>query len=134
MSEQNETVVRDAFGAWNAGDMDRLRDMYDPDATLLLPPDWPETGPFVGRDAVMQEYRQLRETFDRDAVRFLSDFESGGDRVIVRMDWSGIGRGPEAVQEVTMVLTVRGGLICGVELFWDHDEARAAANLTDPES
>jgi predicted lipid-binding transport protein (Tim44 family) len=32
MSQENVEVVRTAFEAWNAGDMDALRELYDPDA------------------------------------------------------------------------------------------------------
>ena len=31
MSQQNVEVVKAAFEAWNAGDMDALRDLCDPD-------------------------------------------------------------------------------------------------------
>ena len=32
-----------------------VREFYDPDAIMRVAPDWPEPGPFVGRDAVMQQ-------------------------------------------------------------------------------
>lgn len=60
MSQRNVEVVRGAFEAWNAGDMDRLREIHDPEVILRAPPGWPEPGPFVGRDAVMEGFGQLR--------------------------------------------------------------------------
>ena len=54
MSQENVEVVRAAFEAWNAGDMDAFREMYDPDAIVRMLEDWPEPGPFVGREAVMR--------------------------------------------------------------------------------
>ena len=54
MSEENVAVVRSYFDAWNSGDMEAVREIYDPDAIMRAERDWPEPGPFVGRDAVMQ--------------------------------------------------------------------------------
>jgi ketosteroid isomerase-like protein len=131
MSEENVEVVRRAFEAWNAGDMERLRDLYDPDVIVRGPPGWPEPGPFVGRDAVMRQFQQVRDTFDEDSLEFVSDFAAIGDRVIVRAAWRMIGRGPEGNMEWTVVYTVRRGLVLGLEFFWDHAEALEAAGLSE---
>ena len=61
MSQQNVEVVRAAFEAWNAGDMDTGRELFLPDAIMRLPDGWPEPGPFVGREAVFRQLDQMRE-------------------------------------------------------------------------
>jgi ketosteroid isomerase-like protein len=131
MSEENIEVVRRAFEAWNAGDMDQLRDLYDPDVIARAPPGWPEPGPFVGRDAVMRQFQLVREAFDEDSLEFVSDFAAIGDRVIVRTAWRMIGRGPEGNLEWTVLYTVRRGLIFGLEFLWDHAEALEAIGLSE---
>jgi ketosteroid isomerase-like protein len=73
MSQENVEIVRDYFRAWNAGDMEAVRELHDPDAVMDGPPDWPEPGPFVGRDAVMQHLSQARAAFEDDSVELLSD-------------------------------------------------------------
>jgi ketosteroid isomerase-like protein len=60
MSQENVEIVRAFFEAWNAGDMDALREMYDPDIIVRMLEDWPEPGPFVGPDAVMRQWQQAR--------------------------------------------------------------------------
>ena len=35
MSQENVEVVRAAFEAWNRGDMDALRELYDPDVMCV---------------------------------------------------------------------------------------------------
>jgi ketosteroid isomerase-like protein len=55
MSQENVEVMRAAYEAWNAGDMDALRDMHDPTVIARFPEGWPESGPFVGREAVMRQ-------------------------------------------------------------------------------
>ena len=63
MSQENVEVAKASFEAWNAGDMDALRELYHPDVIARPPEDWPEPGPFVGREAVMRQWEQLRETW-----------------------------------------------------------------------
>jgi ketosteroid isomerase-like protein len=62
MSQENVEVVRAGFEAWNAGDMDALRELYDADAIMRPPEGWPEPGPFVGREAVMRQFQQNRDS------------------------------------------------------------------------
>jgi ketosteroid isomerase-like protein len=129
MSLENVKVAKAAFDAWNAGDMDAFRELCDPEIIVRPPERWPEPGPFVGREAVMREWEQTRETWDADIVEPISDFIDAGDRVVVRQIWRGVGRGPESNIEVTNVFTVRKGLIFQQEFFWDHAEALATLGL-----
>jgi len=131
MSQENVDVVRAAFEAWNAGDMRAFGELYDPDAILRLPGNWPEPGPFVGRDAVMREFDHLRAAWDADAAEPISDFIDAADRVVVRFIWHGAGRGPDAGLEMTQVNTVREGKIWGIEYFWDHAEALETLGLSE---
>ena len=77
--------------------------MLDPDAILRPPEGWPEPGPYVGREAVMREWEQVRETWKADAVEPTSDFIDAADRVVVRVIWRTAGRGPESNMELTIV-------------------------------
>ena len=90
---------------------------------MRMPEGWPEPGPFVGREAVMRQFEQHRETWDADSFEPISDFIDVGDRVVVRFIWHGAGHGPESNMEATGVYTVRKGRIVVIEHFWDHAEA-----------
>jgi ketosteroid isomerase-like protein len=70
--------MRAGFQAWNAGDMDALRELYDPHAILWMVEGWPERGPYFGREAVMRQYEQHRETWDTDALEPITDFIDDG--------------------------------------------------------
>jgi ketosteroid isomerase-like protein len=131
MSQENVEIVRAAFEAWNAGDMDALRDSYDPSIIWRGPDGWPEPGPYAGREAVMRQLGQLRETWDADTFELISDFLDAGDRVAVRLIWRGVGHGPESNMEFTGVYTVRKGRIFGIEFFWDHTQALEAVGLRE---
>jgi uncharacterized protein len=131
MSQENVEIARATFEAWNAGDMVAIRELYDPDVIMRTPAGWPEAGPFVGPEAVMRQWGQMRETWDADALEPISDFIHGADRVVVRFVWHGRGRGPESNIEVTCVYTVRKGKIIAFEFFWDHAEALEAVGLSE---
>ena len=131
MSQENVEIVQRAYEAWNTGDMDALRELYDPDAILRTPEGWPEPGPFVGREAVMRYWEQVRETWDANALVPISDFIDAADRVVVRHTWRVAGQGPEVNMEVTAVLMVRKGKIVYHEFFWDHAKALEAVGLSE---
>jgi ketosteroid isomerase-like protein len=124
-------VVKAGFDAWNAGDMDRFRDLCDPNVVLHMVPDWPEPGPYVGREAVMRQFAQLRETWDADVVEPIGDLIDVGNRVVVRQIWRGFGRGPDANIDLSIIFTLREGRITSAEYFWDHAEALKAAGLEE---
>jgi ketosteroid isomerase-like protein len=96
MSQENVEIVRASFEAWNAGDMDAFRELHHPDTILRMAEGWPEPGPYLGRDAVMREYKQLRDTWQRDTSELIGDFTDAGDRVVARFIWRGAGQGPDA--------------------------------------
>jgi uncharacterized protein len=131
MSQENVDVVRAGYEAWNRGDMDALRETHDPDVFARPLDGWPEPGPFVGREAVMRQFEQLRETWDADALEPVGDFVHGADRVVSRLIWHGAGHGPESNMEFTVVYTLRKGRIAFLEYFWDHAEALEAVGLSE---
>jgi ketosteroid isomerase-like protein len=131
MSQENVEVVKASFEAWNAGDMGALRELYHPDAIARPPEGWPEPGPFVGREAVMRQFEQLRQTFAADTWEWISDFINAADSVAVRVIWRGAGSGPDANLEMTDVFVVRKGKIFGLDCFWDHAEALEAVGLRE---
>ena len=131
MWQEDVEVVRAGFEAWNAGDMNAFRELHDPDVTLQPVENWPEPGPYVGREAVMRWLGQLRDTWDADAMEPIGDFSDAADRVVVRFIWHGMGRGPQSNMEFTGVVTVRDGRIRGYEFFWNHAEALEAVGLLE---
>jgi ketosteroid isomerase-like protein len=134
MSQENVEIVRTLFEVWNAGDMDAFRELLAPDVILRNPEGWPEPGPFVGREAVMRQFEQLRETWDTDALELISDFIDVGDRVAVRFVWHAAGHGPQANMELTGVYTVRKGKLLAIENSWDHAEALEAVGLSEQDA
>jgi ketosteroid isomerase-like protein len=133
MSRENVEIARAAFEAWNGGDMDALRDLYDPDVIVRAPTGWPEPGPVVGRERLMRQFRQMRETWDADTLEPISIVDVA-DQVVVRFIWHGVGHGPESNMEFTTVSEMRKGKVLSVEYFWDHAEALEAVGLSEQDA
>jgi ketosteroid isomerase-like protein len=134
MTQANVQLVQVLFGAWNAGDMDAFREGYDPDAIMRAVEGWPEPGPWVGREAIMRQWKHMREAWDADKVEAVGDIIGIGDRVAVRYIWHGRGHGPESRLEFTTVCTVRKRKIVYQEFFWDHADALEAVGLAEQDA
>ena len=130
MSEENAKLMQAWREAWNAGDMDAVRQFYDPDVVVRPNEDWPERGPFFGREAVMQWLEQLRDTWDTLVIETISRIDAG-DRIIERHISRGTGQGPAYGAEFT---TVRKGKVLYLEFFWDHAEALEAVGLSEQDA
>ena len=87
MSQENVEIVRASFEAWNAGDMDGVRELLDPNVIVRPPEGWPEPGALVGREAVNARVGdRAREIWATDTTGTRpSDFIDVGDRVIVEV-------------------------------------------------
>ena len=134
MSQENVEIIKAFFDAWNAADMDAVREFYDPDVIVRTVEDWPEPGPYVGREAAMRFHEQLRDTWDTDTLVPISDFIDAGDRVAVRYNWRGAGHGPDLNMELTLVFTMRKGRILYQEFLWDHAEALETLGLSEQDA
>ena len=134
MSRENVEIMRAGIEAWNAKDWDALRAFYDPDVVLRGTKEWPEQGPFLGLEAVMRQFTQMREPWDADTLEPISDFIDAGDRVVVRLRWRGAGHGPELNVESTNVYTFRKQRIVLQQAFRDHSEAGQAAGLSEQDA
>jgi len=108
-----------------------LRELYDPNVIVRSIEGWPEPGPYVGRDAVIRQWKKQREAFNVDALEVIGDYFDIGDRVAVRVIWRGAGTGPEADIELTALFTVRKGMIFATEFFWAHSDALKAVGLEE---
>jgi ketosteroid isomerase-like protein len=134
MSQENVEIMRAGIEAWNAKDWDRLRAFYAADVTLRGTKEWPEQGPFLGLEAVMRQFAQMRDAWDADSLEPISEFIEAGDRVVVRLRWRGAGRGPELNVESTNVYTFRNQRIVFQEAFRNHAEALEAVGLSEQDA
>src|SRR5436190_5268557 len=110
--------------------MEALRETLDPDVAIGRELEgWPETGPFVGREAVMRQWERNREPWGDAATIAPISIIAAGDRAVTRTLVHGVGRGPEVHLEYTTVSTFRNGRTFLIDFYWDHAEALKAVGL-----
>ena len=132
MSEENVEVVKRLNAAFNTRDMDAVREILDPD--VVIPrwvEGWPETGPFVGREAVIRQWERNLDAFPGGATIELVSVTDVGDRVVARQAAHAKGQGPELRAEFTTISTMRNGRTLIIEYFWDYAEALASLGLSE---
>jgi ketosteroid isomerase-like protein len=131
MSRENVEIAQAAFAAWNLGDMDALRELYDPDAIARPLENWLDGGLAVGRDAILRQFERIREALDHDVLEPVTEFTAIADHVVVRYLWQGTGHGPDMNMDMTLIYTIRRSRIFEVEFFWDYAEALEAVGLRE---
>jgi uncharacterized protein len=128
--ERNVELVRRTFERWNAQDVAGVFELYADDVVMVTAAEWPDAGPFVGREAIeryAQEWLSVWASVEIDLDRL----EAAGDLVVARGAWDSRGTASGATGRIPFgaVFTVRDGLISRLEWFMDPNQARAAAGL-----
>jgi ketosteroid isomerase-like protein len=129
MCNENEWIVREAFLAYDRGDVRRMMEFVDPDL------EWTHPDPDLGNpkcDGREELAKALRRQADLGLRAELEEVVAAGDQVIVVMRTPGVDqyRHREQAEDRTYdVITVRDGLIVGLRACRDRGEARAIAGI-----
>jgi ketosteroid isomerase-like protein len=132
MCNQNEWIVREAFLAYNRGDVARMMEFVDPELEwTYLEPGVTDPQPQTchGRG----ELEKALLTFaDRGLRPELEHVIAAGEKVMLVMRTPGIDqyRLRQADDRTYDVLTLKEGVITTVHACRDHDEAQSVAGLT----
>ena len=132
MSQENVEIVRAGMEAWNARDMDALRETYAEDV-VTWPPDGlagggPIHGPRHGHRPVGAHARVVgrRRGGDARELHRRRGPSRREDDLARQRPW------PRArAAEATGIFTIRNGKIRVAEFFWDHAEALEALGLSE---
>jgi ketosteroid isomerase-like protein len=131
MCNQNEWIVREAFLAYNRGDLDRMMDFVDPglEWTHVNPSsDDPRPQTYRGREELEKALRRQAERGLRAEVEQVLAL---GDKVLLVMRTPGVDeyrhqRGDDRTYDV---VTLRSGLIVGLHACRDRSEACSLAGI-----
>ncbi|MGZ5359067.1 MAG: nuclear transport factor 2 family protein, partial [Solirubrobacterales bacterium] len=113
MSDVEEQLLRDAWDAYNAGDVESTLAFFDAERlTVYAPPTMANAGTFHGIDGFIQWITQWNEAWDSFHTDIVELEQLGGGRVITRMRQTGIGRGSgvEVAMEAGWLFEVDGEL------------------------
>jgi ketosteroid isomerase-like protein len=132
MCNENEWIVREAFLAYDRGDIARTMDFVDTDLEwiyLALGPDDPHPKVRHGRDELE---KAIRRQAQRGLRSELEEVVAAGDQVIVVTRTPGLSQylSGHTDDRTYDVVTVRDGLIVELHACRDHGEARLLAGIS----
>ena len=128
-------IVRRAFEAYTAGDIETVLGLCAEDIVITQAPEVPGVPPQQrGHDGVMEAFGLWPEQWDDFRVEIERVVADPGDYVAVATRQSGRGKqsGVEVVGEFTFVFAVRDGLIAEWRIFVDERQAVAALGPPQP--
>ena len=133
MSQENVEVMRAAFDAWNAGDMDALFAHFHPELVYHPRADEPDPSPHVGRDAYERLAREFAESFSEVTYEVLELIDAG-DHVIVSTVLHAVphGQGSGSVRDTyVFVHKLHDGLVVEGWEYRTKQEALEAVGLSE---
>jgi ketosteroid isomerase-like protein len=132
MSERNVELTRLGYDLVNRGDIDAMLERCTPDV------EWRETGElepevYSGVDGVRAYFQRVLDPWEHLERIPEEIIDLGGERVLVL--WRMTARGKESGLDVEMsgadLLTIRDEKLVVWESYWDRDQAREAAGLSE---
>ena len=136
MSQENVEIVQAAFAAWNAGDMDAVFALYDPELVYHPRADEPDPSPHVGRDAYETLIYGFVDSFSEVTFEVLELIDAG-DHVIASTVLHAVLRGQESASVAgvsdtyVFVYKVRDGLVVEGWEYRTKQEALEAVGLSE---
>lgn len=131
MCNQNEWIVREAFLAFNRGDIARMMDFIDPDLEwTYLDPAGADPRPQVRRGRSELEKAMLKQA-ERGLQPELEQVLAAGETVMLVMHTPGIDqfRHVQGDDRTYDVLTLRDGLIVAMQACRDRSEAQGLTGI-----
>ncbi len=133
MSGKNVETVRRIYERWGQGDFRAGVELYDPHIVLVLRPEFPESGPHYGMDAIR---RYMQDDFLQDFTDPTiagDEFHDAGDSVVVHVEQraSGPRSGAPVRMSYYQVWTFRGDSVIRIESIMERSDALDAVGLAD---
>jgi ketosteroid isomerase-like protein len=132
MSQSNVEVVRSVYQRWSEGDFRASVDLLDPHVVLVLGPEFPDAGTYLGIEAVASYTRGLLEPWTHFTIE-AEEFLVTGDSLLVDVRQSGVGSTSGIPTELRyyMLWTFRGRKVIRIDSFRGRTEALEAAGLSE---
>ena len=129
-------VVHRAVGCFNDADWEGLAALIAPDCRMTPLDNWPEPGPFVGREANVAQFQRLRaDSAGRTEIGVVEARERG-DWVVTHYRWviEGAASGATVEASFTGVARLEGGQVVEQHFRFEESDALEAAGLSAPDA
>jgi ketosteroid isomerase-like protein len=132
MSQENVEIVRRWIDAFNRGGVDAALPFLDPEIEWITTGIFVEPGTYRGHEGVLRYLGDVAAEFD-DVHTEPEELIDAGGRVVVPVRVSGRGRQSGAAVDLTMTLVVslRDGMIVHISNYPEKDEALEAAGMPE---
>jgi ketosteroid isomerase-like protein len=116
MPQNSVEIVREIYARWAQGDFSASVEHFDESIVLVVDPHIPDSGTYVARDGVRQYMLRFLEPWESLTMTGES-FREAGDRVLVAVRQSGVGRSSEVPVELRYfhLWTFRGRRVVRLE-------------------
>jgi ketosteroid isomerase-like protein len=139
MSQENVEIMRAAFEAWNARDMEAVFAHFHPELVYHPRADEPDPSPHVGRDAYERLVYGFIDTFSEVTIEILEVIDAG-DHVItstvlhVVLRGQGSASGAGVSDTYVFVFKLRDGLVVEGWEYRTKQEALEAVGLSEQDA
>jgi ketosteroid isomerase-like protein len=133
MSQDNVEIVRELFQLFNPAEIDQFAEHWHPDSVVTAPEGWPEPGPFVGRDAVMRQFKRIFADVSEYRFEKLRILAVRDDWVVIAWHWHtrGATSGIDAEFDFAQANRFVDGKIIEAHFRWRPEDAFQAAGLSE---
>ena len=90
MSEKNLKAIRAVYERFSEGDFQASLDVVDPLVLLVMPPEFPDAGTYLGLDRLADYTRGFLEPWTRIAIE-AEEITAAGDSVVAAVRQHGVG-------------------------------------------
>jgi ketosteroid isomerase-like protein len=132
VSRKRVETVRRVFDDWARGDFRTTPRLFDPQVMMILRPEFPDAGIYVGPDEIASYTRHLLGSWAEFTIA-AEDFVEAGDSVVVQVRQRGVGRSSGIATELDyfMAWTFRGDSVIRIESIGERSEALRVVGLSE---
>jgi ketosteroid isomerase-like protein len=134
MSEENVKIVREAFGAFLAGDQEKTAELIDPEVEFHGTVGGLQEGQVAhGQSEIDQTFEtQDLEAWEERRLEAEEFIDAGDDVIVLLHEFRrGRGSGVELETKTAVVVAVSGGRVVRIQGYMDRDAALEAAGLSE---
>jgi ketosteroid isomerase-like protein len=127
VAESRLEAVARVYEGWKEGDFTTGVRLFDEYAMLIIRPEFPESGYYVGPTAIRDYMRAFLEAWER-VTQTPESLAENGDTVLAKVHQEGVGQGSGIPVEMTFFQTwsFRGEKVIRLEMIMDERDALAA--------
>jgi ketosteroid isomerase-like protein len=132
MSQENVEAVTRIYSGWERGDFTVGVALFEQNAVLVIDPEIPEAGVYVGREGVRTYMKRFLSAWDSLTIAAESVTDVGDSVLVkVRQRGTGTGSGAPVNTDYFQLWTFRGGKVIRLESVLDEAEALEAVGLSE---